>query len=101
MHTGLSVGTNAADPRLAVLDGNLSGWPPVLIQAGGTECLLPDAEHLAESLIAAGAPRAAGAPGQVHVFQALAALVPEARAAIDYAGRFISDQLRRSHREAS
>lgn len=96
------IGTDAADPRLAVLDGNLSGWPPVLIQAGGTECLLTDAEHLAESLAAAGVPCEMQVwPGQVHVFQALAALVPEARAAIDYAGRFISDQLRRSHRAAS
>lgn len=90
------------DASLSVLDGNLSSWPPVLIQAGGTECLLTDVEHLTESLVAAGVPCETQVwPGQVHVFQALAALVPEARAAIDYSGRFISDQLRRSYRAAS
>ncbi|MFD1049261.1 alpha/beta hydrolase [Kibdelosporangium lantanae] len=66
------------------------GWPPVLIQVGGTECLQSDAERMAESL------RRGGGycdlqvwPGQVHVFHWWAPLLPEANSAIRHIGDFV------------
>jgi acetyl esterase/lipase len=78
------------DPRLAPLESDFSGWPPVLIQVGGTECLLGDSERLAAALVAAGVPCELQVwPGQVHVFQAFASAVPEGRAALRYLGEFV------------
>lgn len=82
--------TEVSHPRVAVLDADLTGWPPVLIQVGDTECLLGDSERMAEALASAGVPCELQVwPGQVHVFQALARYLPEARAAIAHAGDFL------------
>ncbi|MQA10906.1 MAG: alpha/beta hydrolase fold domain-containing protein [Pseudonocardiaceae bacterium] len=82
--------TPSTDPRLNVLEADKSGWPPVLIQIGGTECLRGDAERMAESLRAAGVHCELQIwPGQIHVFQGWAAL-PEARAATGYVGEFLT-----------
>ncbi len=87
---------SAADPRIAVLDQDTRNWPPVLIQVGDTECMRGDAEALADALARAGVERELEVwPGQVHVFQAFARILPEARAAIDRAGRFIKDHVER------
>lgn len=78
--------------RLAVLDADMRRWPPMLIQVGDTECLLGDAERLAESLTRAGVPhRLQVWPNQVHVFQALARYNHEARDALQQAGRFLAE----------
>jgi epsilon-lactone hydrolase len=83
-----------ADPRIDTLAADKRGWPPVLIQVGGTECLLADAELMAESLRAVGVPHELQVwPGQVHVFQCLARFVPEGRHAIAYAGEFLRTAL--------
>lgn len=67
-------------------------WPPTLIQVGGDECLLDDAHSLADALALARVPhRLQVWDGQVHVFQYLAGLVPEARRAIEQTGRFIRE----------
>jgi acetyl esterase/lipase len=77
-------------PRLSPVDSELAGMPPSLIQVGSTEILLPDAELMAERLAEAGADCEVQVwDGQVHVFQAGADFVPEARRAIRELGGFV------------
>lgn len=85
-------GADAAAPEVSPLFADLSGLPPLLIQAGSSELLLDDAVRLAG--------RAASAevavtlevlPRQVHVFQH--ADSPEAVAALARAGRFLADRI--------
>jgi acetyl esterase/lipase len=63
-----------------------------LIQAGGAEFLAADAHHLADMLSSTGTTvRLEIWPGQMHVFQAAARMVPEAYQALRRAARFIVD----------
>jgi epsilon-lactone hydrolase len=89
--------TSGQDPALALISpvfADLSGLPPVIIQAGTHEVLLDDALRLAR--------QAAGAdvevtlditPGVPHVFQAYYPILDEAAAAPDRAGQFLSPHL--------
>jgi epsilon-lactone hydrolase len=78
------------DPRLALLSCTATGLPPFLIQAGGTDALRADAERLAEVLTELGAACELQIwRGQMHVFQALHLVLPEGRAAMLDAARFI------------
>jgi acetyl esterase/lipase len=80
------------DQRLDVIGRDHRRWPPVMIQIGDTECLLPDSLRLAARLEEAGVPVELQLwPGQVHVFQAFGRMVPEARDARREAGRFIRE----------
>ncbi|PKV82032.1 acetyl esterase/lipase [Nocardia fluminea] len=82
--------TAASDPRVDVLAADKRGWPPVLIQVGSTECLLPEAKAMADSLTAAGVPCELQIwPGQVHVFQVMARVLPVARIALTQGGAFL------------
>lgn len=72
------------------VDMEVGDLPPVLIQIGSTEILMPDAELMANRLIAANVPCELHIwDRQVHVFHA-AAWLPEARSAVAEIGRFIS-----------
>jgi acetyl esterase/lipase len=84
-------GEHALDGRrLNVLRASKRRWPPMLIQAGDTECLLGDSERMAESMRAAGGHCELQVwPGQVHVFPAFYPVLPEGRAAIRYVGDFV------------
>ncbi len=65
-------------------------FPPTLIQAGGAEMLAADAELLADRIRASGAHCELQIwPDQVHVFQALPKLSPEATPAIRAAAQFL------------
>jgi len=80
----------SSDRHLDVIAQDKRRWPPVLIQVGETECLLPDSERLADSLAKAGVSVELQIwPGQVHVFQALGHFVPESRPAVREAGAFL------------
>ncbi|MEV6558210.1 alpha/beta hydrolase [Nocardia sp. NPDC051756] len=71
------------DPSWSPVNGELTGLPPALIQVSSTEVLRANAVLMAERLIGAGVPvRLQIWPGQVHVFQAGADILPEGRAAI-------------------
>jgi monoterpene epsilon-lactone hydrolase len=89
--------TGDADPgdeRISVLAADLAGFPPTMIQVGGTEMLLDDSRHFARRLRDAGvAADLRVAPGQIHVFPALFRLLPEARVALRDSGRFIAGHL--------
>ncbi|WP_072806975.1 alpha/beta hydrolase [Rhodococcoides yunnanense] len=76
-------------PRVSPVDADLSGLPPVLIQAGSTEMVLADAELMAERLDAAGVDCELQVwQDQVHVFQA-ADFLPEAHRALSEIGEFV------------
>lgn len=84
--------TPLTDPRLDHLAADMRGWPPVLIQVGGTECLLAEARALASEVWAAGGRCEVQVwPGQVHAFAMLGARkpLPEADAALGYGARFL------------
>lgn len=83
-------GGGIRDPRTTPLDGVDRRWPPTFIQVGTRECLLDDARAFAAALKNAGVHCELQVwPGQVHVFQILAGLVPEANAAITEIARFL------------
>jgi len=76
--------------RTCPVDMPLHDMPPALIHIGSREVLMADAELMANRLTAAGVPCDLQVwDRQVHVFQAAASWVPEARAAIEEIGTFI------------
>jgi acetyl esterase/lipase len=85
-------GTDPADPLVSPIFADLSGLPPLLIQAGSHEVLLDDATRLA---VKAAADDVAVildiTPGVSHVFQAFAAILEEGDAALNRAARFVKD----------
>ena len=79
-----------APERVSPVDADLSRLPPSLIQVGSHEMLLADAELMASRLVAAGVPCDLQVwDRQVHVFQAAASWVPEAREAIEEIASFV------------
>jgi acetyl esterase/lipase len=87
-------GQDAGHPLISPIFADLSGLPPLIIQAGSHEVLLDDAIRLAG--------RAATAdvevmlditPGVPHVFQAYSAILDEAATALDRAGQLLSAHL--------
>lgn len=88
-------GTDPANPLVSPIFADLTGLPPLLIQAGSHEVLLEDATRLA---VKAAADNVAVildiTPGVPHVFQAFAAVLEEGGAALDRAARFVDDNTR-------
>ncbi|HYY01230.1 MAG TPA: alpha/beta hydrolase [Mycobacterium sp.] len=96
--------SNGVDPAHRRLKLDVVGGPPLpptLIQAGGAEMLLADARHLAADIRAGGARCTLQVwPDQVHVFQALPRLSPEAVKAMKHVARFIDTSMRDNGIEA-
>jgi epsilon-lactone hydrolase len=91
-----TAGQDAALPLISPLFADLSGLPPLLIQAGTHEVLLDDAVRLAQQAVIADIEVTLDiTPGVPHVFQAYHAFLDEATAALDRAGRFLSAHLGR------
>jgi monoterpene epsilon-lactone hydrolase len=86
-----------ADPRTPLaspLFADLQGLPPLLVQAGGDEILLDDATGLTERARACGVDVTLEVwPRMQHVWHFAASIMPEARRAIDAAGRFLRHAL--------
>lgn len=79
------------DPVRSPVNGDLSNFPPVLIQCAEDEVLRCDAELMAERLTAAGVEHKLQIwQGQVHAFPVLAHALPESRAALDEIATFTS-----------
>lgn len=90
-----SGGVDPAHPRLKLDVAGGPAMPPTLIQAGGGEFLLTDARHLAEDIRTGGGRCTLQVwPDQVHVFQALPRLTPEAAKAMAHVATFIGQALR-------
>ena len=87
----------AADPAeelISPLFADLTGLPPLLVQAGSHEILLDDATRLAARAAAADVAVTLDiTPGVPHVFQGFAAMLDEGGAALDRAGSFIRSHL--------
>jgi len=100
----LNLYTDGVDPvhrRLALATADAKDLPPMLIQAGGAEMLSADARRLAADVVATGGRCELEIwPDQMHVFQALQALIPEAKPALRRAAAFISEQLSTSTTKA-
>ncbi|WP_395308033.1 alpha/beta hydrolase [Mycobacterium sp. AMU20-3851] len=87
-------GTDLDHPRLTLDVSGGRRMPPTLIQAGGAEMLQADARTLDAQIRAAGGHSELQIwPDQVHVFQALPRLTPEAAPAMRTATAFISKAL--------
>lgn len=73
------------------LEGLTPHIPPTLIHVSGHEVLLHDARLAAERLGGLGVPVEVRVwPGQIHVFQIAAPLIPEANRSLQLVGSFIS-----------
>ncbi|MFG1792391.1 alpha/beta hydrolase [Nocardia sp. NPDC049149] len=87
-------GLPADAPRLRLTVPAGIDLPPMLVQVGGTEMLRADARALCDLVRAAGGSCELEVwPGQMHVFQALPMLVPEADHALRRAADFLCDAL--------
>ncbi|WP_409454364.1 alpha/beta hydrolase [Jatrophihabitans sp.] len=86
--------TDPMHARLAHVIAADEALPPTLIQAGGTEMLAADAHQVHRMLTASGTVCELQVwPGQMHVFQAMPRLVPEADDALQRGARFLADAL--------
>ena len=74
------------------LDHIQPGLPPTLIHVSGCEVLLHDAQLAAQRLATAGVPVDVHVwPGQMHVFQLAAPMIPEATRSLRQIGRYIRE----------
>lgn len=81
-------------PRLTLDVARGRSMPSTLVQAGGAEMLVADARRLAADIRAAGGECELQVwPHQVHVFQPLPRLTPEAARAMRHVARFIAEML--------
>ena len=94
--------TSGHDPALGLISpvfADLSGLPPLIIQAGSHELLLDDAIRLARQAATADVQVTLDiTPGVPHVFQAYYPILDEAAAALDRAGQLLSAHLASAER---
>jgi epsilon-lactone hydrolase len=94
--------TQGQDPALGLISpifADLSGLPPLIIQAGSHEVLLDDALRLArQAAIADVEVTLEITPGVPHVFQGFSSMLDEGAAALDRAGQFLLAHLARAER---
>jgi acetyl esterase/lipase len=89
-----TAGQDAALPLISPIFADLTGLPPLIIQAGTHEVLLDDAIRLAGQAAVADVQVTLDiTPGVPHVFQAYAPILDEAAAALDRAGQLLSGYL--------
>jgi epsilon-lactone hydrolase len=88
-----------ADPHQKMLSpallADLTGFPPMLLQAGGNEVLLDDSTRMTTRASAAGVDVVLDITADVsHVFQSFAGLLDEADQALDRAALFLTQHVR-------
>jgi acetyl esterase/lipase len=97
--TDYTAGQDAALGLISPIFADLSGLPPLIIQAGTHEVLLDDAVRLAQKAAAADVELTLDITPRVpHVFQAYHPILDEAAAALDRAGRLLSAHLANAER---
>ena len=93
---------DAALGLISPIFADLSGLPPLIIQAGSHEVLLDDALRLARAAAIADVEVTLDiTPGVPHVFQGLSAMLDEGAAALDRAGTLLSAHLAGADRVAA
>jgi epsilon-lactone hydrolase len=89
-----TAGQDAALPLISPIFADLSGLPPLIIQAGSHEVLLDDAVRLAGQAATADVEVTLEITPKVpHVFQAYSPILDEAVGALDRAGQLLSARL--------
>ena len=97
--TDYAAGQDAALGLISPIFADLSGLPPLIIQAGTHEVLLDDAIRLARQAATADVEVTLDITPRVpHVFQAYHAILDEAAAALDRAGQLLSALLASAER---
>jgi monoterpene epsilon-lactone hydrolase len=92
--TDYTAGHDAAAVLISPIFADLSGLPPLIVQAGSHEVLLDDAIRLARQAATADvAVTLEITPGVPHVFQAYSPMLDEAGAALDRGGLLLSAYL--------
>jgi acetyl esterase/lipase len=92
--TDYTAGQDASLGLISPIFADLSGLPPLIIQAGTHEVLLDDAVRLARQAASADVEVTLEITPRVpHVFQAYYPILDEAAAALDRAGKFLSAHL--------
>ena len=92
-------GQDAALGLISPIFADLTGLPPLIIQAGTHEVLLDDAVRLAQRAATADVEVTLDVtPGVPHVFQAYYPILDEAAAALDRAGQLLSAHLASAER---
>ena len=92
--TDYTAGADAALALISPVFADLSGLPPLIIQAGTHEVLLDDALRLAQQAATADVAVTLDiTPGVPHVFQGYSPILDEATAALDRAGQLLSAHL--------
>jgi monoterpene epsilon-lactone hydrolase len=87
-------GMDPKDPNISVVNADLGGSPPTLIQVGSEETLLDDASRFASAAGTAGVPVTLEIwPHMIHAWHVWNARLDAGRRALDSAGRFIRRQL--------
>ena len=100
--TDYAAGQDAALGLISPIFADLSGLPPLIIQAGTHEVLLDDAIRLARQAATADVEVTLDITPRVpHVFQAYYPILDEAAAALDRAGQFLSARLGAAERAAA
>ena len=95
-------GRDAALGLISPVFADLSGLPPLIIQAGTHEVLLDDAVRLAQQAVTSEVEVTLDiTPGVPHVFQAYYPILDEAAAALDRAGQLLSARLVSAERVAA
>jgi acetyl esterase/lipase len=92
-------GHDAAVGLISPIFADLSGLPPLIIQAGTHEVLLDDAIRLARVAATADVEVTVEiTPGVPHVFQSFYAMLDKGTAALDRAGQFLLARLASTER---
>jgi acetyl esterase/lipase len=83
-------GRDPRTPLASPLYADLRGLPPMLIQVGSAEVLLDDSRRLAERASVATMNTTLEVwSDMIHVWHTFAAILPEAREAIEHIGKFV------------
>lgn len=95
-HMTWYLGPKDQRPELASpLNMDLSGLPPLFIQAGDDEVLLSDSTRLADRAKKAGVKvKLEVWKNMWHVFQSFGVICPESRQAVNHLGLFLKDELK-------
>jgi acetyl esterase/lipase len=91
---GYLAGHPVEDPIVSPLQADLTGLPPLLVQAATGDIVLPEAERLVERALEHGVDaRLERFPADTHVFHVFWSFLPEAADALQQAGAFVRDRI--------